>query len=1036
MDTTVLPACLPVQEMWDHIIDELRRLKDWQSCSLVCRSFLARAQSHIFRRISIHKKLFEEPDIVAKQLVSILTKSPHIIPYIRILYLGECRPAVVAHLLQISWTHLEDLTVSCLGDPITVADLEQIYPLVGLPTLRRIAFSGKGWGAEEMFKALSHCTPRLERIEFWNCDPQIGSFQSTELAITDLSSLTYLRSSGSSSGNFKSFILRHCSTVESLHLGGEDSGIERINLGIFPALQYLGCDDMGYEFNEMLKSLPPNNVIDTIRVNLFGPTLTMDLIADFQATIIAVKMPMLRRVELEVNTTHSPFFIGADPTALASMIRRDLGQIQERGQLFVFRLLGDQGTYDGPTFVRKWSCIDYETEQCECTRGEGRQMVATGKHQMRHLQCIEEIHCSLPIFQPWWEIPARNAQKSGSWRNDAQHGSLSKTSRSSGRTPRSDAACCMSASVRPAPAEESDLRLLLPYDAIDRRFRDPENLVYMPWQCNRNLAGRVSLLPSSHCTEISQATVAGAGSALQAKPNTMLNEPAAATVGHMSSILTPQFQSPDRHFKQSKIRMLRTPQLPPACLSSQYIPRGRCMSHHPLYGSVSRLAHVERPAQFSQGTHDQVRYVGMKSKEFFLKRNFYEDQNCPQNPCREEASQLKARTCCGAPEGHRAPLEDIRPHILRYWKMHHDDKTIVRLLNDHHIDGSKYELGFVTLQALVIKPREVLAYIGVEGLPIRTRDMTRQNPRQRDRLKRGQLSHTQVQSRPKAPSKESIEKVRDLTLGVKESAVPGISCWVAFDNLNKMRRHFTPGFENILDVGVKEGWLVFRWVFIPWLQTELDRYVDRINNTAKRADRNKILPHGVPNDICEHPADYGVLDFKIKVNPNAINDVRGVFAPPENEVFQLVPPDFQDIIAQIYMEIGQPPLRELLVGMYTTNFWAYWGYALAMAGDAHAKDIELTPNFQPLRNGEDVIGPGGAYYMGGVNNGNGLGTGAFYLLPWGSDKILDAAQSTELDDMLNEDEPVIREDDSNDEGEIFALFSDEEVPDDATNDEW
>ncbi|KAJ7643083.1 hypothetical protein DFH06DRAFT_1213684 [Mycena polygramma] len=364
MDTTVLPACLPVQEMWDHIIDELRRLKDWQSCSLVCRSFLARAQSHIFRRISIHKKLFQEPDIVAKQLVSILTKSPHIIPYIRILYLGECRPAVVAHLLQISWTHLEDLTVSCLGDPITVADLEQIYPLVGLPTLRRIAFSGKGWGAEEMFKALSHCTPRLERIEFWNCDPQIGSFQSTELAITglnpkirqltfmssdsmagvladhsfpiDLSSLTYLRSSGSSSGNFKSFILRHCSTVESLHLGGEDSGIERINLGIFPALQYLGCDDMGYEFNEMLKSLPPNNVIDTIRVNLFGPTLTMDLIADFQATIIAVKMPMLRRVELEVNTTHSPFFIGADPTALASMIRRDLGQIQERGQLFVY----------------------------------------------------------------------------------------------------------------------------------------------------------------------------------------------------------------------------------------------------------------------------------------------------------------------------------------------------------------------------------------------------------------------------------------------------------------------------------------------------------------------------------------------------------------------------------------------------------------------------------------------------------------------------------------------------------------------------
>ncbi|KAJ7601275.1 hypothetical protein DFH06DRAFT_898513, partial [Mycena polygramma] len=79
---------------------------------------------------------------------------------------------------------------------------------------------------------------------------------------------------------------------------------------------------------------------------------------------------------------------------------------------------------------------------------------------------------------------------------------------------------------------------------------------------------------------------------------------------------------------------------------------------------------------------------------------------------------------------------------------------------------------------------------------------------------------------------------------------------------------------------------------IPWLQTKLDGYVERINNTAKRADRNKILPHGVPNDICEHPANYGVLDFKIKVTPNAINDVREVFVPPENQVFQSVPPNF------------------------------------------------------------------------------------------------------------------------------------------------
>lgn len=54
-------------------------------------------------------------------------------------------------------------------------------------------------------------------------------------------------------------------------------------------------------------------------------------------------------------------------------------------------------------------------------------------------------------------------------------------------------------------------------------------------------------------------------------------------------------------------------------------------------------------------------------------------------------------------------------------------------------------------------------------------------------------------------------------------------------------------------------------MFIPWLQRELDSYRERVNNTAKRADRNKVLPHGVPNDMYERPVDYGVLDFKVSV---------------------------------------------------------------------------------------------------------------------------------------------------------------------------
>lgn len=57
--------------------------------------------------------------------------------------------------------------------------------------------------------------------------------------------------------------------------------------------------------------------------------------------------------------------------------------------------------------------------------------------------------------------------------------------------------------------------------------------------------------------------------------------------------------------------------------------------------------------------------------------------------------------------------------------------------------------------------------------------------------------------------------------------------------------------------------LVFCWVFIPWLQHEMDAWRERVNNMAKRADKNKVLPHGVPNHIFESPQTYGALDFKV-----------------------------------------------------------------------------------------------------------------------------------------------------------------------------
>lgn len=42
-----------------------------------------------------------------------------------------------------------------------------------------------------------------------------------------------------------------------------------------------------------------------------------------------------------------------------------------------------------------------------------------------------------------------------------------------------------------------------------------------------------------------------------------------------------------------------------------------------------------------------------------------------------------------------APLEDIEPHIRRYWKMRKNDKQILQHLLNDHIDTEKYGLGSV-----------------------------------------------------------------------------------------------------------------------------------------------------------------------------------------------------------------------------------------------------------------------------------------------------------------------------------------------------
>ncbi|EGO18514.1 hypothetical protein SERLADRAFT_408531 [Serpula lacrymans var. lacrymans S7.9] len=117
----------------------------------------------------------------------------------------------------------------------------------------------------------------------------------------------------------------------------------------------------------------------------------------------------------------------------------------------------------------------------------------------------------------------------------------------------------------------------------------------------------------------------------------------------------------------------------------------------------------------------------------------------------------------------------------------------------------------------------------------------------------------------------------------------------------QFRRRWAPGFEALLDWGVNEGLydaddalqrLVFHYVFIPWIQQELNCFIERFNGSKPRRNSHKLLPHGRPVDIFKNPELFESRNFAVKVHPPYLTEVRDKYAPPDHPVFHLVPPAF------------------------------------------------------------------------------------------------------------------------------------------------
>lgn len=143
------------------------------------------------------------------------------------------------------------------------------------------------------------------------------------------------------------------------------------------------------------------------------------------------------------------------------------------------------------------------------------------------------------------------------------------------------------------------------------------------------------------------------------------------------------------------------------------------------------------------------------------------------------------------------------------------------------------------------------------------------------------------------------------------------------------------------------------------------------------------------------------------VDPEIIEHVRRLYAPPDDPVFELVPPEFDYHTNMIYVDVGSPSIawdniRDIYSTMIKRLEEIYFGgqdplydeykESVDLSEVQHLLDEEVGSgengpqpvyNFIPgrdLAGGTDHVDANGPLYLGGVNGGLGLGL-CYHSLP-------------------------------------------------------
>ncbi|KAG1863678.1 hypothetical protein F4604DRAFT_1683560 [Suillus subluteus] len=402
----------------------------------------------------------------------------------------------------------------------------------------------------------------------------------------------------------------------------------------------------------------------------------------------------------------------------------------------------------------------------------------------------------------------------------------------------------------------------------------------------------------------------------------------------------------------------------------------------------------------------------------------------------------------------QAPLDELTPHILHYWKTQLNDKEIVHALQKHfntecygigltkfcqiHVDMGlecSHQQGHTveTIYKAVTELHQMFLYAGTQemiGLLFHEKNMSvaksvmmsyfdAYEPELVWQCKARQLKwkcfwaasvndlftvdqHDKWLSYHLDTIAELGHEFQTLLCQHYNPTLQGTlqHCWMCMKKnvmpeitWSQLQHRFTPGFKTLLDEGIVEGWY-------------------DSGNTLHMCNHNKVLPHGVPSLIYNSSEDFRALDFKVSIDCKGINYVHNFYIHASHLVFDIVPPTLAHWATLLSIAMTQWNVLQSLLSAVQLAENLHPNSLLTENEDVAADALPLMGSHDDLPFNEE---PDGTYYMGGNSH------------------------IRDLDALAKLDEPNVPSDDSATGVDHTALtvwqFSSDESENDGTVDE-